>query len=62
MWITRLLKKWHVLHSWEKWIFDRKEYTAYIWTPPGCYTHITEYWHRTCSACGTSQTKTVIPQ
>jgi hypothetical protein len=62
MWITKLLKKWHWLHTWEKWVFDRKEYTAYIWTPAGHYAHITEYWHRDCEVCGAQEIKTVIPQ
>jgi len=60
MWIIRLLKKWHVLHTWDRWIFDRKECLSYAWTPAGYYNEVHECWHRNCEVCGKPQYKMVV--
>jgi hypothetical protein len=50
--MIQLLKNWHWLHSWTKWVSGPTVLVSYPWTEPGHYAHTQTKQTRECVVCG----------
>lgn len=57
--MTNLFKKWHLFHTWGKWITEGTYTVKYPWTPEGYYAYSFVKQYRACTVCGLREDKEV---